>query len=83
MTVSKPKSAKRGVPFWSINMFAFKGIKIEIRFRQSETYTLEIPMDHSLVVNVDRALGNALQLEGFLGVTETRMERIQGQNLRA
>lgn len=31
---------------------------------QLETYTLEVPMDHSLVMNVNQPLGNTFQLDG-------------------
>ena len=36
---------------------------MEARF-QPETYTLEVPMDHSLVMNVSQPLGNTFQLDG-------------------
>ena len=75
MIVSRPKSASRAVPVVSINMFALTRIKvskIEAWFRQTGTYALEIPMNHSLIVNIDQPLGNPYQLQDFMIVNEAR-----------
>ena len=80
MIVIKPKSATRGVPVSSINMFALIGIKVikmEEWLRQTETYALEIPMDHSLVVNVNQPPSNTFQLEVFVAVNGARTEKSQ------
>jgi hypothetical protein len=67
-------------------MLALTGVevsKLETRLQFSKTYTLEVPVDHSLAMNVDQPPSDAAQLEGHAVVSEVSTTRLLMENLQA
>ena len=66
--VSRPKSAMRAWPVWSIRILALMGKLGEIKewSQSSRTYPLEITVAHSLAMNVDEPSGDVPQLDPML-----------------
>jgi hypothetical protein len=61
---SRPKSARRAWPVWSISMFALTGKLSTLGWwwKPPKTYPLEIPVNHSLAMDINQAPSNVFQL---------------------
>ena len=71
--VTRPKSARRARPVWSIRILALTGTevsKVESQLRSPTTYALEIPVDHPLAMDVDQPPSNASQLENCAVISQ-------------